>query len=123
MAQRILIIGSQKLIGEAIRSLLEKEGFQVLDVMVPDDEALARVSNLPSDVDALIVVEGSNAAGETPFTARLLQRDAGVPVIRVGVEGDRISVYETYQVPARCVELVTVIRKLPDRGPAEVTDP
>ena len=109
--QRVLILYIQPLLGEGIQIILRDEPtVEVLGMEPLTPESLDIVAALHPDV--VITAEGVYSSQATRLIGQLLQIHAEVPLIRVGLEENRVQIHHSCQLPASVRGLKDALRRL-----------
>ncbi len=126
MATRVLVADDARFMRQAIRSILEADGFEVVGEAVDGRGVVEEYSRLQPDVVAVDVVmpDGSGVA----VTREILASDPGARIVVMGAVGHEALVQQALDAgaadavakPFKPAAVVATLRKLIDREPEPI---
>jgi DNA-binding NarL/FixJ family response regulator len=118
---RVLLLSAHPLLSEGLANVLGK----MEDLILIGPRSVSGLT--PSDLSAfapdvvLFAEQETDDAAVNSLLLQILQHVPDLPVIQIDLSGNNVvRVYTSHTLPARSVDLVETIRKLPLQGPGDV---
>ena len=119
---RVLLLSDHPLLSEGLTNLLGKmEDLVLIGPHSVSGFALSDLGACAPDV-VLFAEQQTDDIAANAVLFQILHHVPDLPVIQIGLSGNNIvRVYTSHTLPARSVDLISAIRKLPLQGPDEAT--
>ncbi len=112
---RVLILSSQALFAEALRTLLEREGCEVIGTCPYDEKAPGFIAGLKPDV---VVLDAENTPPAA--TAPLLDCVPNLRIVQISLQDQVIATYDHHQPEDPSVQKFLDLVALRDQLPSEI---
>ncbi len=111
--RRVLLLNTQPLLGKGLELILNQlEDVELIGPWTMDRPVLPRLAK--QRLDIVLVAEGQEQGHRlTALTGRILDRYPDLPVVRIGLEQNKMRLYYTRSLPAHSANLIELIRSLP----------
>lgn len=111
--RRVALLYDQDLLGDSLEHILSKlSDVEIVGAWVFDSDIVERLSSCAPDV-MLLAEEGPPTDRLDCLAAQVLEAFPQVPLIRVKLSQDTVHIYTSRTFPARSVDLIEAIRRLP----------
>ncbi len=111
--RRVLLLNTQPLLGKGLELILNQlEDVELIGPWTMDRPVLSRLAKQGPDI-VLVAEDEEQSRRLTALTGQILERYPDLPVIRIGLEQNKMRLYYTRSLPAHSANLIELIRSLP----------
>jgi hypothetical protein len=108
---RMTILYDQRLAGESLAHILEKELYLVVCLFsLEDPDILVKLETSKPDL-LMIVEEEAPCAQAVLLTAQILEAYPSLPLVRIKLSQHILHLYTSHAIPARSPDLIEAIQK------------
>ncbi len=117
--RRVLLLDTQPLLGKGLELILNQlEDVELIGPWDLDRPVLSRLAKQGPDI-VLVAEDQEQSRRLTALIGRILERYPDLPVIRIGLERNRLRLYCSRSLPAHSANLIELIRSLPVKRKGE----
>ncbi len=111
--RRVLLLNTQPLLGKGLELILNQlEDVELIGPWTMDRPVLPRLAK--QGLDIVLVAEGQEQGHRlTALTGRILDRYPDLPVVRIGLDQNKIHLFYSHHLPAHRAALIELIHTLP----------